>query len=88
MPEQKIHIVFVVNGQDVPVETNVNAPLRVAIHRALELSGNTGRDPDEWETRNVSGVLLEPTRKVEELGLVDGTRLFVNLRVGAGGDAN
>ena len=84
--DQKITIVFVVNGENFPVETNVNAPLLSAVERALALSGTTGRtDPGEWEVRDANGVLLEMGRKIKDLGLEDGVRLFLSLRVGAGG---
>jgi hypothetical protein len=87
MADKRITIVFIINGQDVPVETNSNAPLKNAVREALRESGNTGREADEWETRDASGVLLETNRKVQELGIVAGSRLFLSLRVGAGGRA-
>ncbi len=84
--DHKITLVFIINGENYPVETNVNAPLLSAVERALSTSGNTGRrDPHEWEVRDANGVLLEQGRKVGELGLKDGARLFLTLRVGAGG---
>ena len=87
MPEKrhKIRLIFIINGQDFPVEANINAPLLEAVQRALAESGNTGRPVDEWEVRDTSGVLLEKHRTPKELGLHNGTRLFLSLRVGAGG---
>ena len=90
MPEahHKITLIFIINGEDFPVETNVEAPLLVAVERALVESGNTGRrDPREWEVRDSSGVLLEVDRTVKELGLKDRARLFLSLKVGAGGSS-
>lgn len=85
-PHHKIKLVFIINGEDFPVETNAEEPLIVPVERALVLSGNTGRrDPREWEVRDSSGVLLEVDRTVKDLGLKDGTRLFLSLKVGAGG---
>lgn len=63
----------------------MRAPLMEAVQRALAESDNTGRPPDEWEVRDASGVLLENNRTPKELGLLEGTRLFLSLRVGAGG---
>jgi hypothetical protein len=84
----KITLIFIINGENFPVEANANAPLLVAVEKALVLSGNTGRrDPREWEVRDSSGVLLEIDRTIKELGLKDGARLFLSLRVGAGGRA-
>jgi hypothetical protein len=83
--DKKVALVFVVNGQMVPVESSMNAPVKAAVQRALAASDNTGRSPDEWETRDPNGVLVETDRKVGELGLRDGSQLFLSLRVGAGG---
>jgi hypothetical protein len=85
--EDKIRLIFIINGENFPVETNAHAPLIVAVERALVLSGNTGRrDPREWEVRDSGGVLLEVDRSIKDLGLKDGARLFLSLRVGAGGN--
>ena len=83
--DHKVKLIFIINGQDFPIEANVQAPLMEAVQRALAESGNTGRPPDEWEVRDVGGVLLEKNRSPKDLGLHDGSRLFLSLRVGAGG---
>ena len=83
--DHKIRIVFIINGQDYSIESNVNAPLMAAVQRALTESDNTGRPPEEWEVRDASGVLLEKNRTPKDLGLLEGVRLFLSLRVGAGG---
>lgn len=81
-----VELLFIINGEDFPVEANVNEPLIAPVERALVLSGNTGRrDPREWEVRDSGGVLLEVDRTIKELGLKDRTRLFLSLKVGAGG---
>ena len=89
MPKEahrKITLVFIINGENFPVEADIDALLIVAVEKALIISGNTGRrDPREWEVRDSSGVLLEVDRTIKELGLKDGARLFLSLRVGAGG---
>ena len=82
---QKIEIVFVVNGENVPVDANVHEALRVAVQHALTASQNTGRPPDEWEVRDAKGALLDVNRKIEEFKFSSGVRLFISLRVGAGG---
>jgi len=83
--KNKITLIFIVNGVDVLVEANINEPIKVARNQALKDSNNTGRPVDEWEVHNDEGVALDPTKKIEELVLVDGARLFLNLKVGAGG---
>lgn len=83
--DHKVQLIFIINGQDYPVEVNINAVLMEAVKRALAESNNTGREPDEWEVRDATGVLLETNRTPKDLGLHEGTRLFLSLRVGAGG---
>lgn len=83
--DHRVRLIFIINGQDFPVEVNIEAPLREAVQRVLTESGNTGRPPDEWEVRDTSGILLEKNRSIKDLGLREGTRLFLSLRVGAGG---
>lgn len=83
--EEKIALIFIINGQDFPIETEIHEPLIEAVKRALVVSGNTGRPSDEWEVRDTSGVLLEKNRTPKDLGLHNGARLFLSLRVGAGG---
>jgi hypothetical protein len=83
--EHKVVLIFIINGENFSVETDVNAPLMSAVQRALAESHNTGRDPSEWEVRDSNGVLLEVHRPPKELGLTDNARLFLSLRVGAGG---
>ena len=81
----KITLVFIVMGVDVPVEANINEPLKVARDKALHQSNNTGRPVDEWQITNAEGHELSPDTKIEKLGLSDGTRLFLTLGVAAGG---
>ena len=83
--DHRATLVFIINGVDYPVHVNFEAPLAIAVERALVESHNTGRPPDEWEVRNAAGVLLEKDRTIEDLGLKNGARLFLSLRVGAGG---
>jgi hypothetical protein len=85
--DQKIQLVFIINGANFPLETNINAPLKEAVVRVLSESGNTGRPPAEWQVRDANGVLLEMERKVKDFGFSNGTRLFLSLGVGAGGGA-
>ncbi len=80
-----VTLIFIVNGVDVRVEANVNSPLKEARNRALADSNNTGRPMDEWEIHNDAGQARDPDKKIADLGLADGARLFLNLKVAAGG---
>lgn len=87
-PAKKISLTFVINGVDEKVSNiNVNEPLTAARNKALAQSSNTGRPVDEWEVHLEDGTPLDSDKKISELGLEDGTRLFLNLKVGAGGTA-
>ncbi len=86
--EQKVDLIFIINGQDFSIETNVNAPLTSPVQRALAESGNTGRPANEWELRDSNGALIEQHGTPKELNLKTGTRLFLSLRVGAGGNCD
>jgi hypothetical protein len=83
--EKKVSLVFIINGEDTAIEANTNAPLHVAVRHALQLSNNTGRDPDAWELRDSNGALIDIARTPGDFGFSSGTRLFLSLRVGAGG---
>jgi uncharacterized protein DUF2604 len=83
--DREIKLVFIINGMDYSILSAVEAPLNMAVERALVESRNTGRPSGEWEVRNSGGVLLETARTIEDLGLKNGARLFLSLRVGAGG---
>jgi hypothetical protein len=83
--DQKIQLVFIINGATFPLETNINTPLKEAVARALAESGNTGRPASEWQVRDANGVLLDVERKIKDFGFQNGTRLFLSLAVGAGG---
>jgi hypothetical protein len=79
-------LVFVLNGEDIDLRVNPEASLSHAVEKALIDSGNSGRkNPSEWELRDAAGKLLDMQRSAKDLGLVSGTRLYLSLRVGAGG---
>jgi hypothetical protein len=79
-------LVFIINGEDFPTTCSPEEILRKTVERALAESGNSGRrEVSEWEVRNEEGVLLEMAREVEKLGLQEGARLFLSLKVAAGG---
>ena len=85
MSDNQIEITIIVNGQPVALRTNVNAPFRVAIQQALKESGNSGQPIENWELRDASGNVIDASRKVEELGISAGAKLFLNLKAGVGG---
>ncbi len=79
-------LTVVVNGQPVEVEANENAPLRSVIGRALELSGNVGQPPENWELKDAAGNLLDPDRKIGDYHFPEGVKLFLSLKAGVAGE--
>lgn len=85
MPENKIDLAVVVNGQPTVVGGNKNAPLHTVIARALEQTGNAGQPPDNWELRDTAGALLPLDQKISDFNFPADVRLFLNLKAGVGG---
>lgn len=86
-PKAQFFLIFIINGEDFKIETHVDDLLKLAVEKALVESGNTGRrNSSEWEVRDSAGVLLEMAREIKGLSLEDGARLFLSLKVGAGGN--
>lgn len=84
--DRRISLIFIINGEDFPLTVEPDTALSRAVDRVLQESGNTGRrETSEWEVRDSAGVLLDMARTIKELGLTEGTRLFLSLKVGAGG---
>ncbi len=80
-----VTLIFVINGEDVEIKVNVNEPLSAARDQALAKSHNTGRPPNEWEVRDSNGIVLPVEQKIKEFHFENGTKLFLTLKVGAGG---
>ncbi len=83
--DPKITLVFVINGEAQPVVLNPQQKLDSVRAEALRLSENLSREASEWVMRTVSGALLDPAKKVAELGLNDGDRVVLSLKTGSGG---
>ncbi|MBX4898848.1 MULTISPECIES: DUF2604 domain-containing protein [Rhizobium] len=83
--KNKITLTIVVNGEPVSVEANVNAPLHTIIAKALEESGNVGQPPENWELKDENGTVFDASKKIEDLGITAGQKLFLSLKAGAAG---
>lgn len=81
-----IPLLFIINGEDVPMVASLEETLSEARDEALRASKNTGRRLEEWEVRKETGELADLTHPIGELELRRHELLFVTLRVGAGGD--
>lgn len=85
MPDNKIDLEIVVNGQPTVVSANINAPLHTVIPHALGQTGNAGQPPENWEIRDAGGALLALDEKIKTFQFPESTRLFLNLKAGVGG---
>lgn len=86
MSDNKITIIFVINGHDQPEVENVHEPLAVARKKALKDSDNTSRPAEEWGVYTEDGKeLTNVDAKIETFQFPNPVRLTLTLKVGAGG---
>jgi hypothetical protein len=85
MNNNKETITVVVNGTPTEVEANKNAPLHTVIPKALEQTGNQGQPPENWELKDVHGVLLDLSKKIGDFDFPPDVTLFLSLKAGIGG---
>jgi hypothetical protein len=84
-PDNKIELIFVVNGNPVPQEANVNQPLHAVLGAVLAAAGVVGEaDKDRWEFK-LNDQPVDSAKKVGELGLKPGAKIFLNSKAGAVG---
>lgn len=83
----QMKIQVIINGAITTTPTLKSDKLSSLLKRALKLSGNSGREYQDWQVRDANGVLLETNRKLSDFKFTAGTRLFASLAVGAGGAA-
>ena len=81
---EKFKISFIINGEPTKVNVNVNAPLKVAVLKALEESENMGRPLEDWQVK-FNGVVLDMNEKFEKLNIPNNSELFLSLKAGEGG---
>jgi hypothetical protein len=86
MPDHKLHVVVIVNGEPTTVEVEANAPLHTIIPKALSQTNNHGQPPENWELRDANGGVLDGSKKIRDFDFVAGTKLFLNLKAGVGGN--
>ncbi len=85
MPDNKLTLRIIVNGNPVAVDANMNAPLRTVVPKALELGQVVGQPAENWELRDAAGNLLDLAQKIEDFSFAAGTTLSLSLKAGVGG---
>jgi Protein of Unknown function (DUF2604) len=80
-------LMFVVNGEEVVLRVASDQPLHAVVKEALAKSKNTGRSAAEWELRHELGqIVADQSKSVSEYDFAHGERLYLTLRVSAGGE--
>ena len=83
--QNQISLTFIVNGKEANIEkVNLHQPLKVSVEKALEETGNTGRELSDWQVK-LNDVELDITKKVEEYNILSDVKIFISLRAGQGG---
>lgn len=83
--QKQIPLTFIVNGKETNIEkVNLNQPLKVSVEKALEETGNTGRELSDWQIK-LNDTDLDITKKVEECNIPSDAKIFISLRAGQGG---
>jgi hypothetical protein len=82
---EEFKLPIVVSGQQIDVAVNVHQTLEQVVHRALEISGNVGQKPEDWDLRTAAGTLLNLSLTVGQAGLNASTVVYLNPHTGTGG---
>ena len=84
---QNFTAIFVIQGQEFPVEIDPKQQVIEGVVKALQQSGNSG-DAKEWKVRTESGHELYTDKSFEEQEIKSSTKLFLNKGPGRGGITN
>jgi hypothetical protein len=81
----KIELIFIVNGNPVPFEANVNEPLHAVLGAVLAAAGVVGdASAKDWDFK-LGEQTIDANNKVSELGLKPGTKISVHSKAGVVG---
>ena len=83
--QNQISLTFIANGTETEVEkVNIHQPLKVSVEKALDQTGNTGREFSDWQVR-WNDIKLDITKKVEDFNFPPDAKIFISLKEGIGG---
>lgn len=80
-----VTLTIIVNGSPTEVRINENAPLKTAVEKSLEQTGNTGRPVQDWQIK-WNNQVLDMSKKIKEFEFPTGVELFLVLKAGVGGN--
>lgn len=81
-----INVSVIVSGQETSLKVNIHQKIEELIREALHQTSNHGQPPGDWELRTSDGALIDQGIRIGDAGIVDGTKLFLSPKAGAGGD--
>lgn len=85
MPHNTEPLIIIVNGTPTNVLADENEPISSTIPTALQQTGNTGQQQENWELKDIEGNLLDLNKKVGDFHFRPLTKLFLSLKAGIGG---
>ena len=85
MANNKIDLIFIVNGNPVPFEANVNEPLHAVLGAVLAAAGVVGdAAKNDWDFK-LGDETLDGSKKIGDFGLKPGTKISLHSKAGAVG---
>ncbi|MHA1887449.1 MAG: DUF2604 domain-containing protein [Promethearchaeota archaeon] len=84
MNENKISIIFIINGKEYQVEANINSKVKQGVSKALRDAGISG-SPMEWKAKKEDGTNVNLDQNWEEQGIKENTKIFLTKGAGRGG---
>lgn len=87
MPDNpnKINVIVVVSGIDQPESVNIHQTVEHLAKEALKDSGHEGQPLADWELKDAGGVIIPFATKLEDAGIKEGSKVYLNPKVGTGG---
>ena len=82
--ENKITIIFVINGKEYQVNVNINTKVKQGVKKALKDAG-INDPPDQWKLKTENGNDINLNKSWEEQGITANTKLFLSKGAGRGG---
>lgn len=83
--KNRISVVVVVSGEDVAVTVNPHQKVAELVREALRESGNQGQPLENWVLKTADGSSIDFDQRVEDAGITEGMKLFLNPKAGEGG---
>jgi ribosomal silencing factor RsfS len=81
----KVDVIVVVSGIDQPETVNIHQTVEHLANEALKDSGHEGQPLADWELKDAGGVIIPFATKIDDAGITEGSKVYLNPKVGTGG---